>query len=240
MSWPSLAAQTSITHNKSQQKPKTKKNKLFKHYGLENFGLFVFLFFWVCLFFLFFLVCLVLLICLVLLLIVLAVRLARRACAVRLQALARMQKWRAGVELSKKIDTLLDLSVSSLRRGHANLLCVVPILTDDLRRESALDRRGLVLIGRVSCAVRSWCSGCVGMRLPAGGSGCGQKADSTLRYSQAVPDPSTNQALRHLTSEVKRDPVHSTRYGRQRQLHGQAGCCSRLAAAAVAKKLTAP
>ena len=66
----------------------------------------------------------------------LAVRLARRACAVRLQVLARMQKWRAGVELSKKIDTLLDLCVSSLRRGHANLLCIVPILTDDLRRES--------------------------------------------------------------------------------------------------------
>ena len=28
--------------------------------------------------------------------------------------------------------TLLDLSVSSLRRGHANLLCIVPILTGDL------------------------------------------------------------------------------------------------------------
>lgn len=26
--------------------------------------------------------------------------------------------------------TLLDLCVSSLRRGHANLLCIVPILTD--------------------------------------------------------------------------------------------------------------
>ena len=26
--------------------------------------------------------------------------------------------------------------MSSLRRGHANLLCIVPILTDDLRRES--------------------------------------------------------------------------------------------------------
>ena len=36
----------------------------------------------------------------------------------------------------QKIDTLLDLCVSSLRRGHANLLCIVPILTDDLRRES--------------------------------------------------------------------------------------------------------
>ena len=32
--------------------------------------------------------------------------------------------------------TLLDLCVSSLRRGHANLLCTVPILTDDPRRES--------------------------------------------------------------------------------------------------------
>jgi len=36
----------------------------------------------------------------------------------------------------QKIDTLLHLCVSSLRRGHANLLCIIPILTDDLRRES--------------------------------------------------------------------------------------------------------
>jgi hypothetical protein len=43
-----------------------------------------------------------------------------------------------------------------------------------------------------------------------------KKADSTLRSSQAVPHPSTNRALRRLTSEVGRDPVHSTRYGRQR------------------------
>ena len=42
------------------------------------------------------------------------------------------------------------------------------------------------------------------------------KADSTLRCSQAVPHPSTNRALGSLTSEVGRDPVYSTRYGRQR------------------------
>ena len=36
----------------------------------------------------------------------------------------------------KKVDTLLDLCVSSLRRGHANLLCIVPILTDVLFRGS--------------------------------------------------------------------------------------------------------
>jgi hypothetical protein len=39
-------------------------------------------------------------------------------------------------KMSKKLFTLLDLCVSSLRRGHANLLCIVPILTDDPRRES--------------------------------------------------------------------------------------------------------
>ena len=36
----------------------------------------------------------------------------------------------------KILGTLLDLCVSSLRRGHANLLCIVPILSDDPRRES--------------------------------------------------------------------------------------------------------
>jgi hypothetical protein len=45
---------------------------------------------------------------------------------------------------------------------------------------------------------------------------CAGKAGSTLRSSRAVPHPSTNRALRRLTSEVGRDPVHSTRYGRQR------------------------
>ena len=39
---------------------------------------------------------------------------------------------------SGTLFTLLDLCVSSLRRGHANLLCIVPILTDDPRRESNL------------------------------------------------------------------------------------------------------
>ena len=43
------------------------------------------------------------------------------------------------------------------------------------------------------------------------------KADSTLRASRAVPHPSTDRALCRLTSEVERDPAHSTRYGRQRR-----------------------
>ena len=37
---------------------------------------------------------------------------------------------------SKKLVPLLNLCVSSLRRGHANLLCIVPILSDDPQRES--------------------------------------------------------------------------------------------------------
>ena len=49
------------------------------------------------------------------------------------------------------------------------------------------------------------------------GGGGRSKADSTPRYSRAVPHPSTNRALRRLTSEVRRDPVHSTRYGRRRK-----------------------
>ena len=50
-----------------------------------------------------------------------------------------------------------------------------------------------------------------------------QKADSTLRCSQAVPHPSTDRALRRLTSEVGRDPVHSTRYGRRRSTKSLSG-----------------
>ena len=49
--------------------------------------------------------------------------------------------WKSGEEekkddKNKKSSTLLDLCVSSLRRGHANLLCIVPILTDVPRKES--------------------------------------------------------------------------------------------------------
>ena len=54
--------------------------------------------------------------------------------------------------------------------------------------------------------------------------GRGAKAGSTLRCSQAVPHPSTNRALCRLTSEVERDPVHSTRYGRQRYSFNCTSC----------------
>ena len=53
-----------------------------------------------------------------------------------------------------------------------------------------------------------------------------RKAGSTLRSSRAVPHPSTNRALRRLTSEVGRDPVYSTRYGRQRQPCQTISCCT--------------
>ena len=47
--------------------------------------------------------------------------------------------------------------------------------------------------------------------------GRGAKAGRTLRCSQAVPHPSTNRALCRLPSEVRRDSVRSTRYGRQQK-----------------------
>ena len=39
--------------------------------------------------------------------------------------------------------TLLDLCVSSVRRGHANILCIVPILRDGPRRESEGTQKSL-------------------------------------------------------------------------------------------------
>ena len=50
-----------------------------------------------------------------------------------------------------KLFTLLDLCVSSLRRGHANLLCIVPTLMDDPRRESEMKMHFLrrVVVGEL-------------------------------------------------------------------------------------------
>ena len=39
-------------------------------------------------------------------------------------------------DVSKKLAALLDLCVASLRKGHANLFCVVQILAGGLRGEA--------------------------------------------------------------------------------------------------------
>ena len=44
-----------------------------------------------------------------------------------------------GKKSQKNCDTLLDVSVSSLRRGHANLLCIVPILADVPRKGPTIE-----------------------------------------------------------------------------------------------------
>ena len=46
-------------------------------------------------------------------------------------------------KISKKFGPFLDLCVSSLRRGHANLLCIVPILSDVPEGTQLLSRVGL-------------------------------------------------------------------------------------------------
>ena len=50
---------------------------------------------------------------------------------------------------SPKSAILLDLCVSSLRRGHANLLCIVPIFTDDHRSGSCRLTRLAPISGRL-------------------------------------------------------------------------------------------
>ena len=47
---------------------------------------------------------------------------------------------------SNALFTLLDLCVSSSRRGHANLLCIVPILTDDPWRESFPSFKCMIIV----------------------------------------------------------------------------------------------
>ena len=44
----------------------------------------------------------------------------------------------ASDERKRKLSTLLDWWVPSLRRGHVNLRIIVPILTYDPRRESCI------------------------------------------------------------------------------------------------------
>ena len=49
----------------------------------------------------------------------------------------------AGERRGHDLFTLLDVCVSSSRRGHANLLWIVPILTDGSRSESEMKTRFL-------------------------------------------------------------------------------------------------
>ena len=76
-----------------------------------------------------------------------------------------VRMWFGQSKNGKKIDTLLDLCVSSLRRGHANLLCIVPILTDDLRRESdigcAFNHLDTIVAGRASAFLSLWQGDCL-------------------------------------------------------------------------------
>ena len=56
----------------------------------------------------------------------------------------------------KNLVTLLDLCVSSLRRGHANLLCIVPIFADDLFRGSACSVNRALSSAPAPVALRLW------------------------------------------------------------------------------------
>ena len=65
---------------------------------------------------------------------------------IQLHVLPRFQK-----DSQSKLFTLLDLCVSSVRGGHANLLCIVPSLTDNPWRESKTTRINAWWFRRVCC-----------------------------------------------------------------------------------------
>jgi len=55
------------------------------------------------------------------------------------------------IKKKKKFGPFLDLCVSSLRRGHANLLCIVPILSDVPEGTTAASRRAFLNMEVVTC-----------------------------------------------------------------------------------------
>ena len=66
---------------------------------------------------------------------------AAAGCGPEPAVMSRTLAWRTGMLI--RMLTLPGLCMSSLRRGHANLLCTVQLLTDDPRRESTW-RTGLL------------------------------------------------------------------------------------------------
>jgi len=56
----------------------------------------------------------------------------------------------------KKFDTVLDFCVSSLRRGHANLLCIVPILTVVLFRGTKVGSSQIVSVECIASAISDY------------------------------------------------------------------------------------
>ena len=97
------------------------------------------------------------------------------------------------LELCTSPCPFLGLCTSSLRRGHANLLCIVPSFDKDPNRlcQSKLDSRSFDNIPLTGI----WA----------------QARKIKSRQKPAVPHTSIHQALRCLTSEVKKNAVQSMR-----------------------------
>ncbi len=112
--------------------------------------------------------------------------------------------------------TLLDLCVSSLRRGHANLLCIVPILTDDPRRESKTLKKQAqeILNNNIThhCHLQTDC-------------GVGRKA-SIVGRSEKWPTPGASAPRLHVQpcGPVSWNLHHSRKYMRGPSLSG-GSCC---------------
>ena len=88
-----------------------------------------------------------------------------------------------------KLFTLLDLCVSSLRRGHANLLCIVPILTDDPRRESKISMENRSSNSRLSIPLGMWAHGGQGPRQAKNAQGFEKKSQQHPKGFPGGPPP---------------------------------------------------
>jgi len=110
--------------------------------------------------------------------------------------------------------TLLDLCVSSLCRGNANLLCIVPILTDDPRRESILSAHLRERAGPSGLSARG------GVSLRGGGAVLARHGRARRRIFSALLGVPAGHARRSLLAAGVRAGLSS---GSQRGPWGRAG-----------------
>ena len=116
--------------------------------------------------------------------------------------------------------TLKEGFLAAERRWELALWILNPAIAVQIRARSYAHRHRsmncAVLFGRLAGSCWVWSCSRFVVLAPVGALGfrsvciAVRKAGSTRGYSRAVPRPSTNRALRRLTSEVGNDPVHST------------------------------
>ena len=106
---------------------------------------------------------------------------------------------------AKKVDTILDFCVSSLRRGHANLLCIVPIFTDDAEAfRTGNELPPLPMTGGFPASL--WWRAQARLEKLLGGSGEHHRAGHWLKFSTSNQMASVYTSRAHLLPPVQERP----------------------------------